>query len=301
MRNILLATLAGLAITSATWADTVYLVHSAAPGGSKQAQIQALKEQMESQGRAVEVVNTNSCRTAENWLKANPGKSAITVHSLEDVAYNRINPGTEQSCDIPFTRESLIAVASTAYMNVCGMDDPTASLNKLRQGGSRIGVTFFPFGINEYLAEGLVRNLSIPYTKIVKYRNGSAVLQALISRDIEFVMMSSAHLVAKSGGRCFLSTAPKNRIKDPEVVSLESLDPKNLWIGKSHTFTYVGFNVPKNDMRKIVIDTINRHPTFVLQFDNNASKVGVAAGDSELQQWQWVENMLRGYGNLKFD
>jgi hypothetical protein len=301
MRNVLFATVLCVMMSTTAWAEKIYLVHSAAPGGSKQAQIQALRDQMESAGRSVEVVNTNSCRTAENWLRSNPNKPAITVHSLEDVAYNRINPGTDQSCDIPFSPQSLIAVATTAYMNVCSMHDHTTALAKLRQGGNRIGVTFFPFGINEYLAQGLVRNLSIPDTRIVKYRNGAEVLQALVSRDIDFVMMSSAHLVTKSGGTCFLSTAPKKHILDPKVTSIETLDPNNAWIGKSHTFTYVGFNIDMSDVRKIVVDTVNTHPTFKSQFKQNAFKVGVASGDSESEQWQWVDSMLRGYGNLRLD
>jgi len=282
-------------------AEKIYLAHTAGPGGTKQAQIQALQEKLEAAGHIIEVVNTNSCRSAENWIKRNPGKPVITSHSVEDAAYGKNFPSTEHSCNIPLTRESLIAVASTAYLNVCSMDNVAAGLEKFKRGGNKIAVTYFPYGINEYLATGLVRNLKLENTRVVKYPNGAKTIQALVSRDVDFVLMSSAHLVTKSGGNCFMSMAPRNQVRDG-ILSLEEFSPGNAWIGKSHTFTFVGFNIKnKANIRKIAVDAINTHPTFVSQFELNAHKVGVASGQTEEQQWRWVDNALNGYGNLKID
>jgi hypothetical protein len=282
-------------------AEKIYLAHTAGPGGTKQAQIQALQEKLEAAGHTIEVVNTNSCRSAENWIKRNPGKPVITSHSIEDAAYGKNFPGTEHSCDIPLTRESLIAVASTAYLNVCSMDSVTAGLEKFKRGGNKIAVTYFPYGINEYLATGLVKNLKLENTRVVKYPDGAKTIQALVSRDVDFVLMSSAHLVTKSGGNCFMTLAPRNQARDG-ILSLEEFSPGNAWVGKSHTFTFVGFNLKnKSIIRKITVDTINTHATFTSQFQLNAHKVGVAAGQTEEQQWRWVDNALKGYGNLKID
>jgi hypothetical protein len=282
-------------------AEKIYLAHTAGPGGTKQAQMQALQEKLESSGYQVEVVNTNSCRSAENWIKRNPGKPVITSHSIEDAAYVKNFPGTEHSCNIPLTRESLIAVASTAYLNVCSMDNAAAGLKKFKRGGNKIAVTYFPYGVNEYLATGLVKNLKIDHTKVIKYPNGSKTIQALVSGDVNFVIMSSAHLVTKSGGTCFLTTAPRDQLRDSGVIALEEISPKNAWIGKSHTFTFVGLNINKKEIQKIAIDTINTHPAFVSHFKLNAHKVGIDSGQTEEQQWQWVDRAFQGYGNLKLD
>lgn len=282
-------------------AEKIYLPHTAGPGGSKQAQIQALQEKLEGAGYQVEIVNTNSCRSAESWIKKNSDKPFITSHSIEDAAYSKNFPDTEQSCGIPMTRESLVAVASTAYLNVCSMEDSKTALEKFKKGGNKIAVTYFPYGVNEYLATGLIKNLKIDNTKVIKYPNGSKTIQALVSRDVDFVIMSSAHLVKKSGGTCFLTTAPRDQVRDPRVISLEELSPNNAWVGKSHTFTFVGSNINKKEIQKVVVDAINTHPTFVSQFKLNAHKVGIAAGQTDEQQWQWVDRAFQGYGNLKLD
>jgi hypothetical protein len=288
-------------LSASVSAEKIYLAHTAGPGGTKQAQIQALQEKLEATGHTIEVVNTNSCRSAENWIKRNPGKPVITSHSVEDAVYGKNFPGTEHSCDIPLTRESLIAVASTAYLNVCSMDNAVAGLEKFKRGGNKIAVTYFPYGINEYLATGLIKNLKLKNTRVVKYPDGAKTIQALVSKDVDFVLMSSAHLVTKSGGNCFMSMAPRSQAKDG-ILSLEEFSPGNAWIGKSHTFTFVGFNIKnKADIRKIAVDAINTHATFTSQFQLNAHKVGVAAGQTEEQQWRWVDHALKGYGNLKLD
>lgn len=298
--SLLLTTM--LVAMSAQAADKIYMPWSSKPGGSKQAQLQAFKNSLEKFGFEVETVNTNSCLTADAWLKDNPDKPAVTNMSVEDAIYNIVNPGTENSCEIPVTKESLIAIASTAYMNICSMEpDAEKALAKFRAGGNTVGITFTPFGVNKYLASGFLKYLDVPDSKIVTYRSGSKIIQAMVAGDVDFVHMSSAHLISKAGGTCFLSAAPLGGTKQPQMISLEKLTPNNPWIGKSHTFNFVGQNIDMERVRAAAIDAINNDPTMLMQFDMNATKVGVGAGWTPEEQWEWIQEKYTGYGNLELD
>lgn len=291
---LLLSTVVSISAVAAD--KTITVVHSSNPGGSIDAQNQALQRGLESAGYKVNVVRTKSCRQAQAWLKDNPKEPVAMVYHAEEQAYLNNFPKSDDACDLEFNKSKLLAITTGNYTTVCSMLPADQAAQKFFAGNHRVGVTYYA-AVNHLLAQGILDSLKVK-SKISRLQGNSKLIQALVAGDVDFTMQGNAASAVKAGATCFLTTAPKSYAQTVGMLSLEEFDAKNPWIGRGHIYTYIGMNLPDiESVRKITVDVINKDAIIQKQLKVNAYKAGVAAGESIDQQWLRVDRHIKGYNS----
>jgi hypothetical protein len=269
----------------------VNLLHSSNPGGIIDATNRALQENLERQGYSVEVVRTTSCRAASNWIKNNPGKPVVMAVQTEEMAYYRMSPTADDACDLELTKERLLAISYQNYYIACSMLPPDQALKKFQAGNHRVGVTYYA-ATNHVVAQQWLKDLNIPSSRVVRFQDNPKLVQALVSGDVDFTFQTNALATIKAGGQCFLTSS---NVKDSGHTPLSALDPKNRWINGGHMYVYVGINIDKPAMTKVAVDTVKTHQLIADLVKTNGYSPGLAAGETEQQQWDRVHLHLSRY------
>jgi hypothetical protein len=290
LKQIIAAAAISIASVSAMAADTINLLLLSAPGGIYDTQTRALEKTLKSAGYDTNYVLTNSCKGAVAWMKSNPGKPVIFNVSAEEQINFRNNPTSDGACDIGFNRDTILSLALITNMNVCTMHPAEGALDRFLKGKNNIGATFIPPS-NALLVNGLIDTLKLD-AKHVPYQGQVKLMQALLSKDIDFAVFGNVKGALASGATCILTTADIKSAKRLQRTSLESISPGNPWIDAKQVYAFLGHNVDKTKMREIIITTLKTDETIKQNLAVGYEIKGLAAGDTEEQQWKYVETHM---------
>lgn len=291
MKSFVLTLMLVLFGASAQSKETINLLLLSAPGGIYDTQLRALEKTLKDSGHVINYVLANSCKGAAVWIKSNPNAAVIFQTSAEE-EINRINnPESDSACDIGFNKSSLIATGLITNMNVCTMHPIDQAMQRLLKSKNVMGTTFIP-PTNGYLVEGLIETLKLD-SKLIRYQGNVKLVQALVSRDIDFAIFGNIAPALAAGATCFLTTAPPSRARHFNMTSLATISPGNPWIDNRQVYVYMGRNIDFDKMRSLTVRTLKEDENIQKQIKVGYQVGGIASGQTLDQQWLFIENHIR--------
>lgn len=283
------------AISQTATAEPLNILVPFPPGGLTDQTLRAIDETAKTKGVATNYLILNNCKNTENWLKKNPSKPAITVFSVQEQINAALNPTADNACGIVATKENTLALTLTAPMNICSMMPPSDALAHFRRGKHKIGTTFSP-PTNGILVKGIIDSLGLN-SALIEYQGNPALVQALISKDIDFALFSNVQSAISAGATCFLTTAPKEFAKSQGRTSLEEISFNNPWIGNSQMNVAIAWNVDRTATRAIVIEAMKTNPNMKKQLSVGYTMPGMISGTTENEQWKIIADYVNS--NIK--
>jgi hypothetical protein len=159
-------------------------------------------------------------------------------------------------------------------------------------GRGKLGITAAP-DINGSIAEQIVADVN-KNIQVVKYKGNPALMQALISREVDFVgQFSNAAAVVQAGGTCFFTTAGISKAARNSQISIDDFRKNSPVAGAGYMSVTVGLNVDPDKLRPIIANGIDKNPVFVQHFAGGADKRGIPAGATPAQQFKQVEDYFK--------
>jgi len=274
----------------------ISVIYSSPAGGIIDGHNKAMQESLEKNNWRVDAVRAPNCRAAKAWLDGNPGKPAVMAFQVEEDAYNRIAPGAADACGLTIEPKNVAAISLANHYVVCSMLPPEKALPKFLAGGNKVGVTFFA-STNVTVAESIVKTLNLRDTKVLRFQGQPKATQALVSGDVDFFLGTNAASVTGSGAQCFLSTAAKPLADKMGWKSIAELDSKNPWISSGHMYVYLAFNTDRNGIAQEAMSAVKTNPILIEFNRTNSYLTGVAAGQTEEQQFRVIQNHINRYTN----
>lgn len=271
-------------------AEALNLLVPFPPGGLTDQTIRALDETFKSKGIETNYLVLNSCKNTGTWLKKNPGKPALTVFSVQEQINATLNPGTDNACDIVATKQNTLALTLTAPMNICSMLPPDQALAHFRRGKHKIGATFSP-ATNGILVNGLIDSLGLD-SKLIEYQGNPKLVQALISKDVDFALFGNVQPAISAGATCFLTTASTDFAKKFNRTSIDEISFNNPWRGNSQMNVALGWNIDNKQIRALVIETMKTNPNMQKQLSVGYTMPGMVSGTTEDAQWKIISDYL---------
>jgi hypothetical protein len=129
---------------------------------------------------------------------------------------------------------------------------------------------------------------------VVKYKGNPALMQALISKEVDFVgQFSNAAPVVQAGGTCFFTTAGIGKAARNNQISIDDFRKNSAVAGAGYMSVAVGLNVDTDKIRPIITNAIDKNSVFVQHFATGADKRGVPAGATPAQQFKLVEDYFK--------
>lgn len=280
-----------LAFAQSAQAEALNLLVPFPPGGLTDQTLRALDETFKSKGIETNYLVLNSCKNTENWLKKNADKPAITVFSIQEQITAMLEPGSDKACGITATKQNTLALTLTAPMNICSMLPADQALAHFRRGTHKIGATFAP-ATNGILVRGLIESLGLK-SSLIEYQGNPKLVQALISKDIDFALFGNVQPAISAGATCFLTTAPKDFAKKFNRTSIDEISFGNPWRGNSQMNIAMGWNVDNKVIRAHVIETMKTNANMQKQLAVGYTMPGMVSGTSEAEQWEIVSDYLK--------
>lgn len=290
----LLSALLLVAATSSQAAEPINILLSAPVGGIYDAHNRAIESELKKSNMPTNYVLLNTCKATGDWLKRNPTKPAVFVFSLEEQINAIRNPDSDGACaDIVAKKSNLISMGLSGNSNICTLLPPDQAMNTFLKGQHKIGATFIP-PINGPLLNGLIDTLKLN-SKAIQYQGNPKLLQALVSRDIDFALFANVAPAISVGAHCFLTTAPEARAKELNRVSLATISPGNYWIDAKQVFVILGVNVNTNDLRPLVHRAMNTDAGIKKNLDAGWFLSGTVKGTTPDQEWNMVDSHVKKY------
>lgn len=278
-------------VASISWAEPINLILMSAPGGIYDLQLRAVEKTLQSAGLQTNYVLANSCKGGAAWLKSNPNKPAIVQTSAEEEVNRMLNPDSDSACDIGFKKSNILSLGLIVNLNVCTMHPSDQAMDRFLKGKNIIGATFIP-PTNGILVDGLIDTLKLD-AKLIRYQGQVKLMQALLSKDIDFAVLGNVEGPISAGATCFLTMADVSRAKELKRTSLATISPGNPWIDSKQVYAYLGFNVDQSKIRSIVVQTLKNDPSIKKSLSVGYQLEGLAVGQTVDQQWQYIEDHLK--------
>jgi tripartite-type tricarboxylate transporter receptor subunit TctC len=290
--KMIAAVAVSLSITSAfAQPEPINVIVSLPPGGLTDKINLAMKDGLEKAGYKTNLVRFDNCKGMENWLKANPGKPAVAEYLLANQALHIVDPQHPSACNITLTKESVIVTNHQTQFQACSLRPVREAVELWKSGKAKIGITAAP-AINGPLTERIVKDVN-PNIQIVRYNGAPAQIQAMVSREVDFVgVFQNASSVTAAGGQCFFTTAGIGKAARNNQISIDDVKPNSMSAGIGGLSVLVGYNVDVAKIRPIASKVVNTHPDFRSHFAGGADMVGIPAGRSAEQQFALVEKYL---------
>lgn len=276
-----------LAVGSAVLAsEPINLLVPFPPGGQTDQITRAFERTLQTKGIKTNYLILNNCKSTEQWLLKNANKPAIVFHNLEEQINAMLNPRDDNACGIKASKENTLAIALSGYMNMCSMLPADQALAHFVKGKHKIGTTFSP-PTNGVLVNGLIKDLKLN-SHLIEYQGNPRLVQALVSKDIDFALFGNVAPAIGAGATCFFTTAPVAQAKNLGRTSLEELKSDSRWIGNARMVLALGFNVDKSTYRSLVIETMKTDENMQKQLSVGFMMPGMISGSTEAQQWSII-------------
>ena len=282
-------------IAGATQAQqAVNIIHSLPPGGLHERTNNPIQVGLEAAGIKTNTVRFDNCKGLENWIKNNPNKPAVFDYLLVNQALSQLEPNHPGACNLPLSAQSVLAIVFETQFQVCSFAAAGNARDLWLTGRGKMGITASP-DLNGIMAERIVADVN-PNIKVIRYKGNATLIQALTSREVDFVgVFSNASSVVAAGGQCFFTTANAEKAAKFQQISIDSVKKNSSVAGVGYMSTIVGYNVDIAKLRPIVVNAIKTNKDLGTVFANGGDQRGVVIGQTPEQQFREVENWLNRY------
>lgn len=279
------------AVTAQAQLEPINVIVSLPPGGLVDKINLAMKNGLEKAGYKTNLVRFDNCKGLEHWLSANPNKPAVFEYLLGNTALGFTDPQNPNACNVPLTKDSVLAINYQSQFQACSLRPASEAIELFKTGKGKLGITVSP-AINIPVAEKIVADVN-KNIEVIKYKGNPALIQAMISREVDFVgQFSNAASVVAAGGNCFFTTASSSKAAKYSQISVDDFRKNSPVAGIGYMSVTLGLNVDPAKIRPIVVDVIKHHPDFNNVFATGADTKGVASGETPEKQFQTVEEYL---------
>jgi hypothetical protein len=284
--------LVGLAATSivglAQAQPTINVLITTAPGGLSEKVNLMVQNALEGAGYKTNLVRYDNCKGAETWLKDNPGKPAVFDYIFGNQALYVYDPTHPGACNLPLTANNTISITFRTQFQACSLLPRQEALDLWRSGRGKLGVTATP-DIHTPLTDRIVGD-SAPGTKAIRYKGNPALLQALTSREIDFVgQFSNASGAVAAGAQCFLTLGDRAKAAQIKSTSIDDIKPNSAVKNLGYLTGVIGYNVDVAKLRPVIVNAIKTDPDLKKHVEAGADFSGVVVGQTADQQWQEVD------------
>lgn len=296
MKKIFVALFAAMAMNTGM-AQDITVMRIGAPGANSDFYATVVGTHLQNRGWKTKTVSFLDCKGAEKWVRDNPREPVIYVTWADDFVLPSIDPNHPRSCPgLTLDQDSLVTPIVKSYHMVCSRNPVTAQ-TFLQHRDAKIGSWNHP--VQMRIVRDALKDLDLSQTKLISFARGADMLQALVSGDIDYMVVSSENLVRNIGGQCFLTMAPRaqaSRMSDFRTsgtqTSIESLVERPTWVGTGLIPLYVAYNVDIDRLRKDVVDIMSTSTEFQNLWSSSTVKSGVMTGITPEQQWQEFNRFL---------
>jgi hypothetical protein len=272
--------------------EPINVIVSLPPGGLTERINLAFKDELEKNGYKTNLVRFDNCKGLENWVKANPNKPAVFEWILGTQALAMIDPGHPGACTVSLTEKTVLTINHQTQFQACSLKSAGDAKHLWMSGRGKLGITAAP-DINGPIAEQIVADVN-KNIQVIKYKGNPALVQALISKEVDFVgQFSNTAPVVQAGGTCFFTTAGIGKAARNSQISIDDFRKNSAVAGAGYMSVAVGLNVDTDKIRPIITNVIDKNPVFVQHFAGGADKRGVPAGATPAQQFKQVEDYFK--------
>lgn len=290
--KFLLGTVMSLAVLSAH--SQINIVNSLPAGGMSDKIHLAAQDALENAGYKTNLVRFDNCKGLETWIKNNPTKPAIFDYLLPNQLLYLTDPGHPAGCNIPLSRDSIVSIGYQSQTQICSLLPAAEAMELFRSGKGKVGVVAAPEIFESFI--GKIVNELAPNTKVVRYKGNAALIQAMSSRDVEFVtQVGNASSAAAAGAQCFLTMGDRAKAAKLKSTSVDDIKSNSSVRNLGQMTVLVGYNIDMDKIRPIIVNLIKTMPDMKKQVEAGAELGGVAVGQTADQQWQEVSNYLNKY------
>ena len=262
-------------------AETVWVLHSAKPGGNSGKMNYALAGELEKNGHQTKHEFVNGCRGIQQWLVNNPKAPAVFDFQVVEDITKDVDPSNDQACDVGFNKNSVLAISVKASLKFCAMTDTAINQWLNEKAPVKIGYHRVVPG-SQIMAEGVAKEIN-PNSRFVHIKGGAQLAQALVSGDIDIGAVSYSANLEQAGAKCYVETDLVSAKNTP--YKIKQLNPTTKWKDAGQISVWVGHNVPMAEFRKYAITVVNTHPDILKNIKLGAERDGVAVGKTVDQQW----------------
>jgi hypothetical protein len=291
-KNIIVLFLTAVLLCKNAAADTktISLILPSSPGGIYDTQLRALEKNLKSHAYNVNYEIVGSCKGAAAWLQANSKTPAIYMAMSEDEIHRRNHSESEGACDTKISQDRFIAIGVVSRQNVCSMLPAEEAMQQWKKGNFIVGTTTVPVN-NYYLITDLLESFNLK-AKVIKYQGNPKLVQALISKDIDFAFFGNVRPALDAGAQCFITLGGKNFAKETNRISLSELNPNTKYNDYQAINIYMGQNIDHVLMRSLVTETLKNDETIKKEINSGYRLLLELNMD---QQWQYVQNQIHNY------
>jgi hypothetical protein len=291
LHQILSALFFGVVTSVSLAQETISIVHTLPPGGLHERTNNAVQAGLESAGIKVEKVRFDNCKALENYVKNNPTKPVVFDYLLTNQALHQIDPTHPSGCNLPMDAKSVLVITFKTQFQACSLGSAGNARDLWLSGKGKLGVTANP-ALNGPMAQRIVNDIN-PNIKVITYKANPALLQAMVSREIDFVgVFSNASSVIAAGGQCFFTTANQEKADKFQQISIDAVKKNSTMSDIGYLSVIIGYNVDVNRIRPIIVETIKTNKDLSTVFANGGDQIGIVKGQTPEQQFREVESWL---------
>lgn len=240
--------------------EEIHVLRLAPAGGGIAAWSDAVVETLTQNGYPTKLIALNSYKEGQAWQSANPDKPTVFVSFSDNAVFDKHFPNHPAASHLNVNETNLITIVGKWWNFICGKSGQNDTIEALRTSpGAKIGVWNFPVALAAAQAHMQAIGANV---QIVGFASGRDQLQAFVSGDVDYLIMSSeglAHSVANIS--CFATSAPTQIAKEKmQRVAYETLTSDLPFNGYGLWPILVGENVDTQALRTVFHK--NPSPTY---------------------------------------
>jgi hypothetical protein len=291
----LLSGLATVLIVTVSQAQTpINVIVTTPPGGLAEKMNLMAQNALEGAGYKTNLIRYDNCKGAENWLKNNPGKPAVFDYLFVNQAMYVYDPDHPGGCNLPLIANNIISTVFRSQFQTCSILPREEALRLWKSGQGKLGITATP-DLNGVMADRIVGDVT-PNTRVIRYKGNPALLQAMTSREIDFVgVFSNAGSAVAAGAQCFFTLGDRTKASKFNLTSVDDVKPNSVVKNLGYMSGIVGFNVDTAKLRPVIINAIKTDPELQKQVEAGLDFSGVVVGQTMDQQWQEIDAYIKKF------
>lgn len=277
-----------LLVTQLVMSQDLTVIRIGATGSVIETWTTPMSNRLQQLGWNTKLIGFPDCQGAEQWIKDNPTKPVMYMAYIDHFILPSINPNHPRLCSgLTASRDTLVSIGSRVYHNICGINRDLAGLRQDRE--PLVGTWNHP--VQVAVVRAMLRDLGIT-ARVIEFPSAARMIQSLAARDIDYVVVSYENIVTAVGGRCFITTAPRELAAKTNKLSIADVVRNPTMPGTGAVPIYVAYNVPLDRLQKDVATVLNTAPEYTAMWGDSTFKAGMAAGRSQQQQWQEFQDYL---------
>lgn len=299
MKKLITLLLFSLISTFTFASNPVTFLQIGAPGANSELYSNLMSSRLSDKGWDTSLLNFPDCKGAEEWVKRNPQKPVIFMTWSDDFVLPMIQPENARSCPaLTISEKTLVTVINKSHHMVCSRGD-LGLTEFMSSKPAKVGIWNHP--VQTQVAKDLIKDLKLEH-KIVGFARGADLMQALVSSDVDYIVVSSENLIRGIGGQCFLTTASPalaktmSNLKTNQMqTSVQSLGFKLSRSGTGLIPLYVSYNTDIARLRVDIADILNTSPEYNKLWTSINQKSGIVAGQTPAEQWTDFSSFLNSF------